>query len=419
MIKNLSFLSLISMCAANGLMNLVMLNDSIKVGAVCLDGTASGFYFKKAATSANINNWVIHFQGGGWCFNEGNCYQRTSSRLGSSSYWTQTLGGGGIMSTDCSVNPEFCNYNFINIPYCDGASFTGNADLPSNVYGKDIYFRGSRILSHVLDVISKPPYNIFEAENVLLGGGSAGGLAAFLHADRIGDWLTEHSPNLKRYKVAPSSGFFLNHDNVNGVPVFFDEFQYMMRMANSTGGTCQACVAKNPNNTALCMFAENCYSESKYPTFVLNSAMDKVQLSAILDDTLAPDFPKGNSTSGPRALPDYSDCIASAELDQCNSTQITLLNSYLNDFQTLISKIPSYSKNGNGAFIHSCHTHIESLNNLNWTNFKSSDGSISMKDATAKWWNSNLNIPSEENTYKPCDYRETTAPGPRICNPTC
>ena len=44
-------------------MNLVMLNDTDKTGAVCLDGTPGGFYFSPATNNANKDNWQIYFQG--------------------------------------------------------------------------------------------------------------------------------------------------------------------------------------------------------------------------------------------------------------------------------------------------------------------------------------------------------------------
>ena len=34
-------------------------------GAVCLDGSPAGFYYRPATDPANKNDWVIHFQGDG------------------------------------------------------------------------------------------------------------------------------------------------------------------------------------------------------------------------------------------------------------------------------------------------------------------------------------------------------------------
>ena len=33
---------------------------------------------------------------------------------------------GGVMSSDCSVNPTFCGWNAVFLKYKDGASFASN-----------------------------------------------------------------------------------------------------------------------------------------------------------------------------------------------------------------------------------------------------------------------------------------------------
>lgn len=37
------------------------------------------------------------------------------------------------MSDDCKVNPDYCNFNRVHMAYCDGNSFSGNADMPITV----------------------------------------------------------------------------------------------------------------------------------------------------------------------------------------------------------------------------------------------------------------------------------------------
>lgn len=53
---------------ATGLpLELVMMDDKVAEGAVCLDGTAAGFYFSKATKPEDANKWELYFEGGGWC----------------------------------------------------------------------------------------------------------------------------------------------------------------------------------------------------------------------------------------------------------------------------------------------------------------------------------------------------------------
>ena len=87
------------------------------------------------------------------------------------------------------------------------------------VQGKPLYFRGHRILKAVLSTLSAK-YGLSAATEVLLTGCSAGGLSTYLHADFVHDSLTAVAPQLAKFKAAPISGFFLDHDTVEGHPVY-------------------------------------------------------------------------------------------------------------------------------------------------------------------------------------------------------
>ena len=89
--------------------------DPTPRGAQCLDGSAGAFYFKPSNGGENATKWMIHFEGGGWCYDAGDCFGRSSTNLGSSNNYPATAKtvSGGIMSQDCGVNPQFCNWNFV------------------------------------------------------------------------------------------------------------------------------------------------------------------------------------------------------------------------------------------------------------------------------------------------------------------
>lgn len=130
---------------------LVMLPFAVKQGAVCLDGSPPGYYFRQGHGTGN-DNWIIHFFGGAWCFDEESCLQRSKTRLGSSNFFPPhppTL--QGILSEDDKVNPDFYNWNLVLLCYCDGASFTGYRPDPVNVNGQYIYMRGKKILEVIID----------------------------------------------------------------------------------------------------------------------------------------------------------------------------------------------------------------------------------------------------------------------------
>ena len=67
--------------------------------------------------------------------------------------------------------------------YCDGASFSGDKDEPYHYAptNQTLYFRGARVRDALLDALLEE-HGLDKATDVLLAGGSAGGLSTFLHA---------------------------------------------------------------------------------------------------------------------------------------------------------------------------------------------------------------------------------------------
>ena len=94
-------------------------------GAVCLDGSAPGYYIGRGSGSG-ADKWILHQGGGGWCDTAADCLERSRGVFGSSSYWNSSVDiVGGIFSDDEAVNGEFYNWNVVYLGYCDGGSFAG------------------------------------------------------------------------------------------------------------------------------------------------------------------------------------------------------------------------------------------------------------------------------------------------------
>jgi len=323
---------------------------------------------------------------------------------------------GGIMSDDCDVNPDFCNFNRVHMGYCDGTSFSGNRDEPLVVTGlngkkKPLYFRGKRIIDATLETLLS--LGLGNAERVLLTGCSAGGLATFLHTDYVHSQLQSIAPNLKQFRSAPVSGFFLLHNTVENKPVYPNEIREIFNIANSTNGMNERCIkALEEEDRWKCHFAEMAYAYTQSPIFPLNSALDSWQTVCIYTAVLSPDFP--NETKGLpglcNAAPGWQNCALDPEM--CNGHQITAMNQYIEDFKQDMQGKSTFMKNGNGAFIHSCHTHCEAQGDQ-WNEF--AIGGITMQQAFSKWWQSD-NDPATVHSYSSCLYKSTS---PYMCNPTC
>eukprot|EP00966_Prymnesium_polylepis_P125633 2904592-Prymnesium_polylepis.1 len=148
--------------------------SAVDPSAVCLDGSPGVFFFKRGAVrlKSTSRNWVLAFEGGGWCYTEEDCRKRSELQVGSS---TQAVASfPGVQNPDCAKNDEFCEWNQVSFHYCDGNSFNGDRDEPVRVGDKELFFRGHRILRAALRLLIEE-LGLRTAEEVLLTGCSAGG----------------------------------------------------------------------------------------------------------------------------------------------------------------------------------------------------------------------------------------------------
>lgn len=94
-------------------------------GAMCLDGSPPGYYFRKGS-GEGAQKWVLHLMGGGWCTTTADCYNRSLTIYGSSKQWPESHELFGLFSDNSTVNPDFYNWNEAFLMYCDGGSFAGD-----------------------------------------------------------------------------------------------------------------------------------------------------------------------------------------------------------------------------------------------------------------------------------------------------
>merc|ERR1712032_1666295 len=101
------------------------------------------------------------------------------------------------------------------------------------------------------------------------------------------------------------------------------------------------------------------------------------------------------------------------DIEKCDAAQMTSLNGYIKDFLSVLQDKATYKKDGNGAFIHSCYTHMEALG-YKWNAF--AVNGVTMQQAFSKWWRSDSEAASAHSS-SPCLYRASSYP--HQCNPTC
>jgi hypothetical protein len=397
--------------------------------AVCLDGTPGAFYFRRPANAKASTRWLWYFEGGGWCISADDCYWRSKTELGSSlnyttnfSYWAQ-----GLFSENFTANPMFCEFNFVYVKYCDGNSYAGTLDAPYTVPwapASPIYLRGKQIREAVVDVLVTR-FGLGNATEFVLSGCSAGGLAAYLHADVFAATMQRVAPRLAKYTVIPVSGFFLDHSNLLFHPMYENQMKTIFALSNASYGLSPACIARYPAAPWRCNFAEYNFIQSSVPTFVLNSKTDMAQIVlqflSFTNGSLVPPFANCTYTF---PFPFYS-CF--------NESNVVPLLSFESDFITRVLEVPGFLHPGNGYFISSCWTHCEAQINSYWNSI--TIGGTSMRLAVEAWYTQQGtapradasaasaldpavqgNAPTAAHRFMDCDWTDT---GAFWCNPTC
>ncbi|XP_076444402.1 uncharacterized protein LOC143282639 [Babylonia areolata] len=179
-------------------------------GAACLDGSPPAYYYRQS-TVPGIRFWIIHLKSGGWCSTPEDCLSRSGSALGSSLKTKMSQPLEGIMSSDCSLNPDFCLWHMVDLLYCDGGSYLGNRSEPLIVDSKQLHMKGALVFDAVIDYLSA--FTLFkDAEQIILAGSSAGALGALFHADRLRERLPS---SVKTVHVVVDGGLLVDVADVS------------------------------------------------------------------------------------------------------------------------------------------------------------------------------------------------------------
>lgn len=376
-----------------------------ETGALCLDGTPPAYYKNPGMTNSTV--WVLSFEGGGWSYTPEMAADRAewanglgSSKLAADNYtWWN-----GPLCADPDRNPPFYDANRVLLWYCDGGSFAGDLDEPLDVDGQTFWIRGKRIVDALLSELLANE-GLDKATDVLLTGTSAGGLAAYLHADYVASLLPD---TVTRFGVAPISGFFLNHADLKGDPTYGDELRNVFEYQNSTGGVNADCIeAKGGEEngvTSDCIFANETTSHLQTPLFVINSNVDSWQLENIWRDA--------------------TECCSNttAQFQSCSDDQVNAINAYGGDFLDDLMRVLKSDTSGNGYFIEQCLEHVQGFYG-GYLGYATQG--VTLEVALATWWASIADGGAEataNHTYVPecmLAYASVQGSSSVQCNPTC
>lgn len=237
--------------------------DTATTGAVCLDGSPAGYYIRPSSNPGN-STFLIELEGGGWCSSVRDCASRALTNIGSSRGWPATgspgMDGGshGLFSSNCTLNPDFCNATMAHFNYCDGGSFASYLAAPVVYNNTPLFFRGRTILDESLRQLLLYE-GLAQAEHVMLKGCSAGGLATILHVDYVAETLRASVPSLLSVVGVPDAGYFLDHTDVFGQPFYTPVYQWVASFMNVTqaGSVNDGCLAAySAAESWRCFFAQ-------------------------------------------------------------------------------------------------------------------------------------------------------------------
>lgn len=270
----------------------------LAAGAVALDGSPFAYY---VSPGAEPTKYVLFQKGGGWCYSDVECAARALTELGSSNssflppvITFETFSETShfmLLFSNASISPLTHNWTKIYLPYLDGSSQTSDLDSPVRVGSQTIYYRGARIHRATVETLLANE-GLSSATDVVLSGGSAGGLATYLHADSWRSAILATSPAAKVVAV-PDSGFFLSYNSTSGEKKapYGAAMRWVFNRMNGTGGVPPACLAANPEDPPSCIFAEVVSQTLMTPTFAQQSTYDSFQVGSILD------VPPSNTTA--------------------------------------------------------------------------------------------------------------------------
>ncbi|CAL4960045.1 unnamed protein product [Urochloa decumbens] len=350
-------------------------------GAVCLDGTPPAYYFQKGFGTGS-QSWIVFLQGGAWCSSNTTetCSQRKMTLYGSSKFMgPRTF--DGILSDQQPLNPNFYNWNRAYVSYCDGASFSGDAEGEAED-GTKLYFRGLRIWEAVIAELMEK--GMGTAKQALLGGCSAGGLSTLLHCDNF----RAKFPREVSVKCLTDAGFFLDTKDLSGERIMESVFSGVVQLQNVSDVLPKDCLSKK--DPTECFFPAELIKSISTPTFIVNSEYDSWQIQNVV-------APVGSYPGGT-----WSNCRNN--IQNCSSKQIDVLHGFRSK---LIHDLKvAEGKRDWGLFIDSCFTHCQTQWNGTWHSPTSPRlGNKTIAEVVGDWYFGRREVKQID-----CKYP---------CNPTC
>ena len=257
--------------------------------AKCLDGSPYKFMYIKGRDSG-IKNFLLYFEGGSWCGTDvkpkptiESCRQRALTNLGKNTFGINLKvifsRFTRFFSNKEKYNPSFYNWNKIFIKYCDGLGHISN----TNSYG--LYFNGLNNTLGVLNYLKKN-FDFEKAENVVISGYSAGGLAALIYSNFINNLTIKKNNTI----VIADSGF-VNLIDYDKIKEGEDDIRFVFKNVMKYSGNNDIILKtickyyNNPEEKYLCMLPEGYIEQIKLPVLIIQNSFDAWKMRHILKES--------------------------------------------------------------------------------------------------------------------------------------
>lgn len=170
--------------------------------ALCLNG-AQSFVYVEAKAKASPEGIIAYFMatptsifcGGSSLSNSLDKCVTISDEI--TSYWTPQITISGGMIDDSAYE----NWIKVIIPSCDGALFQGYATNVTKYKGKELYFRGNRVLKSNLQHIFHKKYNASKITNFVFAGSGLGATGALIWSRYFYDEIVLSSGKNKQFSL--------------------------------------------------------------------------------------------------------------------------------------------------------------------------------------------------------------------------
>lgn len=244
---------------------------SIYPGASCNDGTPSGYYFSPGTTFPN--RWVIHLQGGWWCWDDASCLSRDQNMV-SSLGWPKTISPGGIFRADPKLSPDWAGVNLVYVPYCTSDAWAGSgAGLVNNTLWQ---FRGRDVVAAVFATFFAQPNTLSAPQEILFSGCSAGGQGLLYNLDAMADYVSLNTPAGLVFKGFADSGWMMNFPSaVNPTSEIHTQFKAGYKLWQPKPNTC---TLVNPVDPSNCFFSPTLMPFLQTPVLIQSSGYDSFQV---------------------------------------------------------------------------------------------------------------------------------------------